>query len=300
MSDTQDCPVCYRKIKPSSNFCKFCGSTLKICPECETINKEDDTYCGECGTDIRKVDVAEGYKGDNRDFNKEVLGRREPKLVMWPPVTEASYLSQAKPRARLSPYSDYLDKEPTYQPKNLNYTYNKVKILGFLGGPLPTSNVLGAVVEVFGIALALIAIGIVIFSIGMAFFEYLVFPIIAGIVGGAFLLSAPFFGIYYVSSNWLYRTFEVKRPVKTMTIVWNYSLGSLVFALLGMMLAPIFIQGGALAITLSVVGGIVYVMGLIIVPLKAYLADLVYVKAAVNNRDKESDLEKDNKKSEEK
>lgn len=291
MSASQECPVCFRSIKSSSKFCKFCGSTIKQCPDCEYLNKEEDTYCRECGTNISTVEVAESYKGTKRDFDKEVLGKTESKLVMWPPVTEASYLSQARPRARLNPYADYMEKEPTYQPKELNYTYNKVKLLGFLGGPLPTTNVLGAVVEAFGIALALVAVGIVIFSIGMAFFEYLVFPIIFGIIGGAFLLSAPFFGIYYVSSNWLYRAFEVKRPVKTMTIIGNYSLGSLIFALLGMMLAPIFIQGGALAITLSVIGGIVYVMGLIIVPLKAYLADLVYVKAAVKTRDLESNLE---------
>ena len=57
------------------------------------------------------------------------------------------------------------------------------------------------------------------------------------------------------------------------------------------MIAPIFIQGGALAITFTVVGGIVYLMGLIIVPLKAYLADLVYVKAALNAKEKESEDE---------
>ena len=87
-----------------------------------------------------------------------------------------------------------------------------------------------------------------------------------------------------------------------MTIVWNYTLGSLIFALLGLMLAPIFIQGGALGITLSVIGGIVYLMGLIIVPLKAYLADLVYVKAAVNikNSETENESEEENKKNEEK
>ena len=63
------------------------------------------------------------------------------------------------------------------------------------------------------------------------------------------------------------------------------------------MLAPIFIQGlGAVGITLAVVGGIVYLMGLIIVPLKAYLADLVYVKAAINLRnieEKEKEAEEE-------
>ncbi|MCE7743169.1 MAG: hypothetical protein GOP50_12030 [Candidatus Heimdallarchaeota archaeon] len=313
MSGTQDCPICYRKIKPSSKFCKFCGSTLKLCPECSTVNKKDDAYCSECGTDIKAIDVVESYndvtedsdaKAGKKDMVQDYLDleEKEQKLVVWPPVSESRYLSQARPRPRLSPNTEYLDKEPTYEPKKLNYTYSKVRILGFLGGPLPTSNILSSVVEAFGIALALIAMGVVIFSIGMAFFQYLVFPIIAGAIGGAFLLSAPFFGIYYVSSNWLYRAFEIKRPVKTMTIVWNYTLGSLIFALLGLMLAPIFIQGGALWITLSVIGGIVYLMGLIIVPLKAYLADLVYVKAAVNikNSETENESEEENKKNVEK
>ncbi len=304
MSATQDCPSCFRKIKTSSRFCKYCGSTLKLCPECSTINKEKDAYCGECGADIRTIEVAESYR-DKTDTERkareefledELLDQKKQKLVMWPPTADSRYHFQtsSRPSPRLTPYTEFLDKEPTYQPPKLDYTYNKVRALGFLGGPLPTSNVLSSVVEAFGIALALIAFGIIIFSIGMAFFEYLIFPIIAGVLGGAFLLSAPFFGIYYVSSDWLYRTFEIKRPVRLMTIIWNYTLGSLIFSLLGLMLAPIFIQGGALGITLSVIGGIVYLMGLIVVPLKAYLADLVYVKAAVNTKNAESEKNKKN------
>ncbi|MHA1200146.1 MAG: double zinc ribbon domain-containing protein [Candidatus Heimdallarchaeaceae archaeon] len=316
MSVTQDCPTCFRKIKTSSKFCKFCGSTLKLCSECNSINKEDDSYCSECGADIKTIDVAESYKDATKDSKDDLAERaqiqeylnegasdKKPQLVMWPPAADSRYHPQASPRSTMGPNIEYLDKEPTYQPKKLNYTYSKVRVLGFLGGPLPTTNVLSSVVEAFGVALALIAVGIVIFSIGMAFFQYLVFPIIAGVLGGAFLLSAPFFGIYYVSSNWLYRAFEIKRPVKLMTIIWNYTLGSLIFAILGLMLAPIFIQGGALGITFSIIGGIVYLMGLIVVPLKAYLADLVYVKAAVDIKNKESTKEsgeEENKKNVEK
>jgi len=299
MSETQDCPYCFRKIKTSSRFCKFCGSTLKLCPECKTLNKDDASYCDECGSDIKDVEVAESYKimkgeisaqdeEEIQDFLEEGgFKSKKPQLIVWPPLADSRHQPQVSSRPR--PYSqlNYLEREPTYQPTDLKYTYSKVKPLGFLGGSIPTSNFLGAIIEAFGLALALIALGIVIFAIGMAFFQYLIFPIIAGIIAGAFLLSAPFFGIYYVSSKWLYRAFDVKRPVKTMTIIGNYTLGSLIFALLGMMLAPIFIQGGAVSITLSVVGGIVYIMGLIIIPLKAYLADLIYVRAAVNEKKNE-------------
>ncbi len=306
MSVTRDCPNCFRKIKTSSKFCKFCGTTLKICLECQTINKANDAFCAECGFDIKDVEVAEGFSevtdsvetSSEEDFTLTEDGveedqiKQERKLVMWPPISQSRYLSQARPQPKVKPYMKYLEEGPSYEPKKLSYTYNRVRLLGFLSGPLPTSNVLSSVVEAFGIALALIAGGIVIFSIGMAFFQYIIFPIIAGIIGGALLLSAPFFGIYYVSSNWLYRAFKIMRPVKLKTIVWNYTLASLIFSLIGLMFAPILLEGGALGITLAVVGGIVYTMGLIVVPLKAYLADLVYVKAAVDLRDSEPKEEK--------
>ena len=305
MTISQNCPNCFRKIKTVSNFCKYCGASLKLCPECKTLNKVEDIFCAECGYNIKSVEVAKGYKEVTEEFetdtekelpsheeeNKEVVQDKEPKLIIWPPLSQSSYLSQVRPQPRAKPYIQFLDEEPTYSPAKVNYTYNRVHILGFLGGSLPTSSVFGSIIEAFGIALALIAAGIVIFSIGMAFFQYLVFPIIAGIIGAALFLSAPFFGIYYVSSKWLYRTFKIKRPVRLRTIIWNYVLASFIFSLLGLMLAPIFIQGGALGITLSIVGGIVYLMGLIVVPLKAFLADLIYVKAANNLKEEERILD---------
>jgi hypothetical protein len=175
-------------------------------------------------------------------------------------------------------------------------------MLGFISGPLSTTSVVSATVEVFALALVLIAAGIAIIGIGLAFLETIILPLILGVLGGALLCSAPFFGIYYVSSNWLYRTFQIKRPVKTITIVWNYALGTLLLSIIGMMLAPIIVYGNIMdlmsngvMITLSVVGGIVYLMALIIIPLKAYLADLVYVKAAMQLRDKEKEEEKKEK-----
>jgi len=65
------------------------------------------------------------------------------------------------------------------------------------------------------------------------------------------------------------------------------------------MLAPVFLLGGAIGWTLSVIGGVVTVMGLIVVPLKAYLADLVFVKAAVNLKNKEKDNDSEEESDEE-
>ena len=62
MSDTQNCPVCFRSIKKASKFCKFCGSTLKLCPECSFLNRGEDAYCSECGSDISTVEVAKSYR----------------------------------------------------------------------------------------------------------------------------------------------------------------------------------------------------------------------------------------------
>ncbi len=66
-------------------------------------------------------------------------------------------------------------------------------------------------------------------------------------------------------------------------------MGTLLFSLVGLMLTPVFIQGGALWISLAVLGGVIYLMGLTIIPLKAFLADLVYVKAAMRLRDEGKD-----------
>lgn len=292
------CPACNREIKASSKFCKYCGTSLKHCPDCKSINTASDQFCGSCGVDISQVEAAaplreivpedsgeEGRAEPKIDEVQEVIGgETQPQLVVWPPMGYDRQYAPVRRQPTIFPPEDAAKFEPT----TVKYAYSKVRILGFLGGPLPTSNVLSATVEAFGLALALVAGGIGIASIGLAFFEYLIPAIITGIIGGALLLSAPFFGIYYVSSSWLYRTFQIKRPTKARTIVGNYALSALLFSFLGLMLAPIFIEGlSAVGITISVVGGIIYLMGLIIVPLKAYLADLVYVKAAVNLRDKE-------------
>ncbi len=290
MSDKSICPSCNREIKPTSKFCKFCGVTLKSCPSCNEFNKVEDAFCGSCGEDISKLIIPIPHRKESEDSAYAPIieeieeGEKRPKLVVWPPQ-----YAEARPQIQPKPTPELFEEGTQYEPTKVQYQYSKVKPIGFLGGPLPTSNVLSVTLEAFGLALALVAAGIVIVSIGFAFFEYLVFPVITGILGGALLLSAPFFGIYYVSSNWLYKAFQIKRPVKIRTVILNYTLGTLLFAIFGMMLAPIFIQGGALAITFSVVGGIVYLMGLIVIPLKAYLADLVYVKAAMKHRDKEEE-----------
>ena len=300
MNKMGKCPACNREIKSSSKFCKYCGTSLKQCPDCKSINTASDQFCGACGVDISQVEAAaplreiipkesgEVGKAEPRreEVQETISGETQPKLVVWPPMAYDRQYAQARPQPSIFPPEDAAKFEPT----TVKYAYSKVRLLGFLGGPLPTSNVLSATIEAFGLALALVAGGIGIASIGLAFFEYLIPAIITGIIGGALLLSAPFFGIYYVSSSWLYRTFQIKRPTKARTIVGNYALSALLFSFIGLMLAPIFIEGlSAIGITISVVGGVIYIMGLIIVPLKAYLADLVYVKAATNLRNKEEE-----------
>ncbi|OLS32012.1 MAG: hypothetical protein HeimAB125_13360, partial [Candidatus Heimdallarchaeota archaeon AB_125] len=196
---------------------------------------------------------------------------------------------QPKPPTPAQKSVRFTEVESTFEPEMLEYKYKKVKFLGFLEGSLPSSNALAATLEAFGIALILIALGIGIIAIGLSTFKSETFAIILGIIGSVFVFSAPTFGLYFISSRWLYRAFEIKRPAKLSTILINYSIGILVFAILGLMLAPVFLLGGAIGWTLSVIGGIAVVMGLIVVPLKAYLADLVYVKAAVNQKDKENE-----------
>ncbi|MFW9852539.1 MAG: zinc ribbon domain-containing protein [Candidatus Thorarchaeota archaeon] len=289
MSDKSTCPSCNREIKSTSKFCKFCGITLKSCPSCNEINKAEDVFCASCGEDISKVDVPKSLRDESQDVAyatviEEIEEERKPKLVIWPPQ-----YAETRPYIQPKPTPQLFEDGTKYEPTTVQYQYSRVRAIGFLGGPLPTSNVLSVTVEVFGLALALIAAGIVIASIGLAFFEYLIFPIITGILGGAILLSAPFFGIYYVSSKWLYKAFQIKRPVKNSTIILNYSLGTVLFSIIGLIFIVPIVLGGALGITLAVLGGIVYLMGLIVVPLKAYLADLVYVKAAMKLRDKEEE-----------
>lgn len=275
-----DCPYCGRQIRASSKFCKYCGQSLKICPECQELNNHDDAFCALCGTDISKVEASETIRLDER--TEEVKEQGQQKIVMWPPL---SPVRQIQPKPQFSVFEE----GTPYKPTSIKYPYSRVRALGFLGGPLPTSTVFSATIEALGLALALIAAGVAIIGIGLAFFQILILPIMAGVLGGALLLSAPFFGIYYVSSNWLYKTFQIKRPVKSITIIWNYALGTLLFSLVGLIFAPVFIQGSALWISLAVLGGIIYLMGLIIIPLKAFLADLVYVKAAMKLRDEGKD-----------
>lgn len=285
MSSTNECPNCHRQIRATSKFCKYCGQSLKVCPECQELNNYDAAFCALCGTDISKIEAAEPVKGVERI--EEIGVPKQQKVVMWPPMPSVGQI-QPKPQMQV------FEEGTPYQPTSIKYPYRKVRPLGFLVGPLPTSTVFGAVIEALGYALALIAAGVAILGIGLTFFEFIVLPIMAGVFGGALLLSAPFFGIYYVSSNWLYKTFQIKRPVKSITIVGNYALGTLLFAIVGFMLAPVFIVGDALWISIAVLGGIIYLMGLIIIPLKAFLADLVYVKAAMKLRDEGKDAQIEN------
>ncbi|MHA1258418.1 MAG: zinc ribbon domain-containing protein [Candidatus Heimdallarchaeaceae archaeon] len=301
MAVMKKCPSCLREINGTSRFCKYCGEPLKQCPECKELNKAGDSFCALCGTDIREVEAPE-VKGDiteqiaKQPTEESLLGEKQEKLIVWPPTRP--YGTGLQPRTMQQQYSRQqaqmiFQETQAYEPKTLLHPYAKSNIIGFLRGPLPTINVLSATFEAFALALALIAFGVVIAGIGLTFFQTLVLPILGGIIGGSLALSAPFFGIYYVSSNWLYKTFGIKRPVKNKTIIINYALANLLLTFFGMALSPLFIEGGALNITFSVIGGVVYLVALTIVPLKAFLADLVYVKAATKMKEEEKKEEKE-------
>ncbi len=298
MLEEEVCPFCNREIKKESNFCKYCGTSLKICPECKFLNKAEDLFCGKCGMDLKHIESPQPLtkpkpilsRQQQYEIDQDITDVMQPKRQQ-----PTSYLPFTSRQYRHQPveYEYPTEKEEAFQPAQIRYSYSKVRALGFLGGPLPTSNVFAVTIEAFGFALAFIAVGITIAGIGLTFFSTLILPIIGAMLGGTFVVSAPFFGIYYVSSKWLYNTFEIKRPVRMSTIFWNYSLGTLLFSIIGIMLAPLFSEGGAVAISLAVVGVIVILMGLIIIPLKAFLADLIYVKASINERDKDKNDGKD-------
>ena len=299
MSVNKECPNCFRKIRSTSKFCKYCGGALKRCPECQNLNKAEDLFCAECGSDIKDVAVPKVVPAQSPTRTgvfEPIIQRTEeegddnqPKLILWPPLP-AQHPAEAG-STRIFPPAQrsvrFTEVEPTYEPEKLEYKYKKVKFLGFLEGSLPSTNAFAATIEAFGIALAIIAFGVGIVAIGLSTYKNEIFAVILGIIGSIFVFSAPMFGLYFISSRWLYRAFEVKRPVRIRTVMLNYSLGILVFALLGLMFSPIFLLGGAIGWTLSVIAGIATVMGLIVVPLKAYLADLVYVKAAIKQREEE-------------
>ncbi len=311
MSVNSECPICLRNIRSTSKFCKFCGNSLKKCPECSTLNKADDLFCAECGHDIKDIEVPErtptqapGRTGVFQPVIQKTEGQDDdqPKLILWPPMPAQPPAMQIQPKPPTPAQKSvrFTEVEPSFEPEMLEYKYKKVKFIGFLEGSLPSTNALAATIEAFGIALIFIALGIGIIAIGLSTFKSETFAVLLGIIGSVFVFSAPMFGLYFISSRWLYRAFEIKRPVKLSTVLINYSLGILVFALLALMFAPVFLLGGAIGWTLSVIGGIAVVMGLIVVPLKAYLADLVYVKAAVKQREIENEKKSDKENSKEK
>ncbi|MCK5140721.1 MAG: zinc ribbon domain-containing protein [Candidatus Heimdallarchaeota archaeon] len=291
MSVTSKCPACFKNIKEESKFCKYCGIPLKICPACKDHNKVEDVYCGSCGENIKDVKIETPINVKREPQSQKATPGKQPQLVIWPPVDERRmYAPPVVQRKQVIPDG------PAYEPPVTKYGYDRVRAFGYFSGPLPLSNVVSPALESFGYALALITIGTVIVSIGLAFFELVIPPLITGILGGALILSAPFFGIYYVSSSWLYKIFQIKRPVKISTILLNYGLGTVLFSIIGLACSPLLILdtlfdvNPAIGITIfSVIAALIYFLGLLIIPLKAFLADLTYVKNAMNQKEKEDE-----------
>ncbi|MCG3217074.1 MAG: zinc ribbon domain-containing protein, partial [Candidatus Heimdallarchaeota archaeon] len=163
MSSLGFCPSCNRQIRISSKFCKYCGITLKTCPECNELNTVEDKFCGSCGEDISKVEApelsrevrSEEQKGPRIEEIQEA-GESQPKLVVWPPLPYAQQHTQQRPSPLVA------EEQPLYDPSSLKHPYSKVKFFGYLRGTFPSTSVLSATIEVFGLALALIAVGIAI------------------------------------------------------------------------------------------------------------------------------------------
>lgn len=301
MSDTSSCPACLKNIRKESKFCKYCGIPLKICPACKEHNIVEDVFCGSCGENIKDVkaeapiNVKRTPPSQSDPLSQGATPVKQPQLVLWPPIDQGRMYAPPVVQTR-----QVIPDGPVYEPPVTKYDYDRVRPFGYFSGPLPLSSVVSPALESFGYSLALITIGTIIVSIGLAFIQLIIPPLITGILGGALILSAPFFGIYYVSSSWLYKIFQIKRPVKISTILVNYGLGTLLFSIIGLICSPLLLLdllgGSAAAATVGitifiVIAALIYFLGLFIIPLKAFLADLTYVKNALNQKKKEDEKE---------
>ncbi len=310
MSEPSNCPACLKNIRKESKFCKFCGIPLKICPACKDHNIVEDVFCSSCGENIKDVkaeapiNVKRTPPAQSDPMSQGATPGKQPQLVIWPPVDQTRMYAPPVVQTR-----QVIPDGPAYEPPIAKYDYNRVRPLGYFSGPLPLSSVVSPALESFGYALALIAIGTVIVSIGLAFIQLIIPPLITGILGGALILSAPFFGIYYVSSSWVYKIFQIKRPVKISTILVNYGLGTLLFSIIGLACSPLLLLDllGTSAtvatvgsILFYVIAALIYLVGLFIIPLKAFLADLTYVKNALNQKKKEDEKVEEGSKEQEK
>ncbi|MHA1203994.1 MAG: zinc ribbon domain-containing protein [Candidatus Heimdallarchaeaceae archaeon] len=291
MSETEPCPYCFREIKKGVNFCKYCGSAIKYCPECNSANKAESLFCSSCGKDIRDI-IVKKRETEPPISHRVVDPTASQKIVMWPPPGQF-FPTQPKYRPYQTPEEQLFgtaDKQESFQPKII-YPYSKVAILGFLRGPISTSKVFSSVIEAFAYGLSLIAAGVLIISLSFLFLQTLILPIIGLLWGGTLILSAPFFGMYFVSSNWLYKAFKIKKPVSDMTILWNYLFSIIFFSFISLILLPLLATNTLFATIFGIIALIVIFAVLIVIPLKAFLIDLAYVKAAVMERESQKDKE---------
>ena len=291
MSESEPCPYCFREIKKGVNFCKYCGFAIKHCPSCNSPNKAESLFCSSCGKDIREITV-QSRNLEPPISPSHVSQTGSEKIIIWPPPGQF-FPTQPKYRPYQTPEEQLFgtrDNQEQFQPK-IVYPYSKVGILGFLRGPISTSKVFTSVVEAFAYGLALIATGVLIISIGFLLFKTLILPIIGLLWGGTLILSAPFFGMYFVSSKWLYKAFKIKKPVSDMTILWNYLFSIIFFSFISLILIPLLAMNTLFATIFGIIAMILIFAVLIVIPLKAFLIDLAYVKAAVVERDSQKEKE---------
>ncbi len=303
MSEQVRCPYCLREIAPNSKFCKYCGAALKICPSCGTPNKSESLYCSKCGQDIKDLEVkAPIRKNESIEPVATTVTNKTPVI----PTQGASLpvFTQPPPYYRFPPpppyyptnqFQQYMPQKSDqhYVPVKLSHPYNAIKPFGFFSKTMPSSNVIVESANALAYSLVLIAIGVVTLAIGLAFFQTILLPFIGIIWGVTLIFSAPFFGIYYVMSTWLYRAFEIKRTVSNLTILWNYIISNLWYSGITIMIIPLSLINSTAAITAAAIAAVLYLIILTFVPLKAYLADLVYVKAATIEKTKNEEKKKD-------
>ncbi len=298
MSDSIACPKCHNEIRKSSKFCKYCGEPIKFCPNCSHPNTVTDKFCANCGSDITEVSAPEKRVAvpikkaseveDLPPGMKETDGDR----LVIPDYMEPQK-GDYQPNWQQGMFSPLKRQEDQYYPKEIEHPYETVKLMGFLSGPLPTSNVLVSAISSLAYGCALIAAAFSILALfGITGLDVL---FIIGLIWASILiLSAPFFGIYYVTSTWLYNTFNIKKPLTGIKMVINYSLSVSILSLLSLIIAPLFLIEAEWGIILGGLAFILYLIILTIVPLKAFLADLGYVKLALNKKGSSSLDEKGN------
>ncbi len=270
------CPNCLRDINPSSKFCKYCGQALIQCISCRHLNVRGNTFCANCGEQIgSSSDPNKPYQ--NTTFS-ESPSTTSPSMPFIP-------VQDSNRSAEHSPSDSYfMQQETPYYPR-INHPYESVKAVGFLTGVIPNSYAFTGSLKAIFFSVLTVSIGIVIFGLSFVFITGAPFlTIIGALFAVVIMISAPFLGFYIVCSNWLYRTFRIKNPVDKINIFANFILTITVFSLVSLFLFPLLLLSELWVSFFVVFTFIYFLVIMFFTSVKAFLADLVYVKAVVEQK----------------